>query len=505
MTTRRSNRTGFALALAVAGMASLAVAPRATAFVAGGGPARTDCFAAWKVTTDGTTANHGPTGVDCQDGDPACDIDGKADGVCTIAVSACAGAMDVAGCTPDAVTAMTLTPRTTRLGLVPPAVPANEGTCGPATVVPVPLRKAPHGFRPSRPVVLALTATTASGRDRDVLRLRCVPNTGAGQCPANPSGGPRELRMAVAATGSDLDNGVTGQAHNFPLPAGSTLRMCVAGCDASTSSACVEDDAATASVQAPTFGPPLPLFTAGVATCIVNRFAPSGLSGGTADLATGVVGGDLHLLSDVYLTSDAQVCPTCSANVVGGTGTCTSGRSAGQACRTESITEAGTASSTRHLAVSSDCMPDGTPAGTLTLTLPLTTSTATLPGPHACGAKQDDGCGAGTCDAACTGTACVATAPDGTCIDVKGGLSQVCCSSNTALPCFPTRSGAIVRNGAPGVPTPAWPDTTYPKTGEATLVSTFCEGATGSIVVDAVTGLPGPGALVLPVAQTWMP
>jgi hypothetical protein len=83
--------------------------------------------------------------------------------------------------------------------------------------------------------------------------------------------------------------------------------------------------------------------------------------------------------------------------------------------------------------------------------------------------------------AVCTGSACVATTPDGQCVDANGGLAQLCCSNNTKLSCFPTRDGgSIVRNGTAGVPSPAWPEPTYPKTADATLVSTFCESATGS-------------------------
>jgi len=491
--------------LSIAGVATLVVTSSATAFVGGGGAAHTDCFAAWQVTTAGVTANRGPTGVDCQDGDPACDVDGEANGRCTFGISVCTGSTAVAGCVAESVTEVAFSRRTERFGLAAPDPAATEAGCGQATVLPVALRTTPRGPRPSRTVILGLTATAASGRDRDVLRLRCVPNAGAGQCPANASGGPRELRMAVAASGTDLDNGMSGQSHNFPLPAGSTLRMCLSGCDATTNPACVEDDAATALVQSATFGPPLPLLAGGVPTCIVNRFATPGLTSGTADLASGEIAAALHLLSDVYLTADTQICPTCSADDVGGTGRCTAGRRAGQACRTESIMEvSGAHASSRRLAVSADCLPVGRPVGTLSLTLPLTTATAALDGPAACGAP-DDTCGGGTCSATCDGSACVATTADGQCIDAKGGVSQLCCSNNPRTPCFPDSSQGIVRTGSAGTPTPAWPEQTYPKTAAATLVSTFCEPRTESAVIDIVTGLPGPGALVLPVEQAFLP
>jgi len=61
--------------------------------------------------------------------------------------------------------------------------------------------------------------------------------------------------------------------------------------------------------------------------------------------------------------------------------------------------------------------------------------------------------------------------------------------------------GAIVRTGEPDPPAPVWPDPTYPKTSTGgILVTTFCEAATGVGTIDNVTGLPGPGALILPGA-----
>jgi hypothetical protein len=481
---------------------TLLAAMPAHAVVLGGGPARTDCFAAWQVTSPDVAANRGPTGVDCEDGDPACDVDGRTDGVCSFGVSFCAGAVSDA-CTPDAVTAVKLSKRAAQAGVTAPVLPAS-GTCGPATIVPMAVGNGPRGQRPSRTFVLSATATTASGRDRDVVRLRCVPNRGAGQCPANPDGGPREVEMVVAASGTDLDNGVTGISHNFPVPAAATLRMCVTGCDPATNPTCVQDEAATDAVQADTFGPPLPLLAAGIPTCIVNRFATPSITGGTADLSTGETSGQLHLSSDVYLTDVTQVCPVCSGRGVGETGTCNSGRNAGRACRTDALMDIVSNGNTRRLAVSADCTPSGSPAGTLQLTLPLTTGTSST-SIAACGSVSTGSCGAGTCSAACTGNACVATTPDGKCVDVKGGVSQMCCSNNTQMACFPNGSDAIVRTGDTTVPQPAWPETTYPKSGDATLVATFCEGATGTAAVDIATGLPGPGALILPVTQSFLP
>ena len=61
-----------------------------------------------------------------------------------------------------------------------------------------------------------------------------------------------------------------------------------------------------------------------------------------------------------------------------------------------------------------------------------------------------------------------------------------------------------MRTGSTAPPTPPFPDATYPKAGNLTVVATYCEATSGSTLVDISTGLPGPGALVLPVAATWI-
>jgi hypothetical protein len=128
----------------------------------------------------------------------------------------------------------------------------------------------------------------------------------------------------------------------------------------------------------------------------------------------------------------------------------------------------------------------------LDIELPLTTETATSAGPLPCksiGQTSDDACPpGGTCNAGCTGNACVTHDAGGNCIDSKGGISQVCCSNNTSLPCFPTSNGGVIQ-----------------RQGKRALdgqlgaqVATFCIAATQSTVINTTSGLPGPGAIILP-------
>jgi hypothetical protein len=231
---------------------------------------------------------------------------------------------------------------------------------------------------------------------------------------------------------------------------------------------------------------------------VINRFRDQTLDG-IANLETGAIDATVNLLSDVFLTSAGRVCPQCSGGPVGGRGVCDSGAREGSACLVEGVIEV---SGNRTYHLSSACLPAGTPTGTLDLALPLTTGTSTLAGPKPCrGAADDNGCHGGGCASECTGSACVARTADGQCIDAKGGVSQLCCDQDTTLPCFPTAAGDLGRIERSGVPTP--PASSFPSLVDETLVATFCEPATGSGTLNQVSGLPGPGALVMPVTACW--
>ena len=60
------------------------------------------------------------------------------------------------------------------------------------------------------------------------------------ECTRTPSNLPTQLTLTVPlvdpnnparGNGSDLDNGVSGLSHNFPILGGSTLKYCLSGCD----------------------------------------------------------------------------------------------------------------------------------------------------------------------------------------------------------------------------------------------------------------------------------
>jgi hypothetical protein len=517
------------LALALA----LSLAPRAEALIPGGGPAASDCYAEWQVTSPSATGSG--QRLDCEDGDPACDAD-TVSGQCTFNVSVCVLQTDVPGCNPSGV--QVLPPirfkgKTRRYGLQAPADLTTAG-CGPAAPVVARLRTVKRGRNkgkqlPSKPIKLTLSArTTGSPRvDNDSLTLVCVPPQAP--CPANPSGPtePNEIRFVVPAGGTDLDNGWKGTSHNFLTPAGTRFQLCLSNCDRTSDPIC-DARAITGpnTFNRTTFGPPLPLAEP-VPVCVRNDFDPleGEQTGGTANIQTGEVTGPLKLKSHVFINAD--LCPRCEG------GRCTAGPNEGGACRVDGSVFVKAKNLTYNL--SKDCPPSGAFVGALDINLPLTTGTSTLqplpggsaatpcvaqPGePQGIAVEADPCPGGGRCAKdVCTGPACASKGRDfvtgeEVCLDSKGGISRHCCDNFPSVPCHPTSApsgGVLSRSGKAVVPQPPWPDPTYPKTTPCEAGNcfvqgaAFCEAATTDTSLNIVVGLPGPGALILPAATQWL-
>ncbi len=159
---------------------------------------------------------------------------------------------------------------------------------------------------------------------------------------------------------------------------------------------------------------------------------------GTLNLATGESSVDIELSSFVYLTwASPTVCPICDG------GFCNYGANQGQPCTTSNGTQ-----------TSLDCMPNpGTFVATLPVSLnPLTSATLNT------------------------------QAADG-----------LFCSSRANPGAFGQRAAqAIVQNGVPAGDL----NDGLPHSG--VLVSNFCIPRTGSLALDGLADLPGPGSLSLP-------
>jgi hypothetical protein len=152
MSRRRALRVQALVVLA------LASAARVRAEVAGGGLVDADC----RTVFEGVSATNGSSGVVCVDGDPSCDADGVADGTCRFAVTLCIGA-PTASCTTVPLATITVG----GLALVPPPLPASDGTCGPPLAVAVPV-----GGPPQAATLLAHGGGQL--RDVDYLNLCCL-------------------------------------------------------------------------------------------------------------------------------------------------------------------------------------------------------------------------------------------------------------------------------------------------------------------------------------------
>src|SRR5207302_4808428 len=101
--------------------------------------------------------------------------------------------------------------------------------------------------------------------------------------------------------------------------------MVLTGFEASHKPPGLEDQPSTDQVNGPTFGPPLPLLSQGIGVCLSSRFASPKLTDGTANVQTGATVVNLHLLSDVFLSTPNRLCPRCSGSDIGKAGTCDSG------------------------------------------------------------------------------------------------------------------------------------------------------------------------------------
>lgn len=477
-----------------------------------------NCSAVWDTgpadTTISTTGK--PSVLTCSDGNPNCDADGLPNGICVINLTACVGeATD--NCTPAPLTSLTFTKATLKklTGFSPPPV-SPAGSCGIPATLNLPLKRVPKNpnkplkkTKPSQKVKLVMKSKGFVNK----LVVQCVPPEGIISCPTREAPGlPSQITLTTplapdgspeSGNGSDLDNGWTGTSHNFPVIGGSTLKYCLTGCDGKSDVECQGTGPTGAgSLNGATFGAPLPLLAAGVPVCVVNNYQPGDLSG-TFNLQTGEAGTAqnpnlVKLFSDVYLRSSfPEVCPRCvvpgGGGGIGSVGKCSNtAKNVGDNCRVDgSVTVAGKG----LYLLSSACTPLGdSPPTRLDIQLPFTTGEATPKvGPLPCGDSagpqtQDDNCGGGSCNAGCTGAACTGHNAKGECIDAKGGISQLCCSSNTTTPCFPTKGGGMItRTGSPGVD------------GQQMLsAATFCIAHTDSTLINTTTGLPGPGALLLP-------
>ncbi len=302
--------------------------------------------------------------------------------------------------------------------------------------------------------------------------------------------------------GSDLDVGWRGIWHNSLATHDNLVSVCLT---------CIGDgDDCTidgSNLVGRGFGAPLPLSAGGVSACVTTSFRDAVT--GIYRSGTGCAEASVRLSSRVFLAEDADApCPPCvgdpTPNDGARNGTCRGGTTPGTACDVGGI-------SPDFGMLSNDCLPAGSSVGDLDIDVsPLTTGTITVDASIDClsGAFPPSSC---FCRGQVQPNACE---PDGVCpasgVCELGPIDSVClgqpfrrCRSGTGTedcearfpgaadcvdqprPCFESQ---VSRTGTCG-------------TDESSLVSIFCIPATDAAAINAMVGLPGPGAITLPVRQ----
>jgi hypothetical protein len=164
-------RTGIAV-VSMMLVATGALADCPASCVPGGGPAATDCFVAFSGIPSTT--------VSCTDGDPSCDTDGKADGVCTFGLQACVNVSGLPSCTPGSLSGPpsvtpSKDPAAQQLAAALQTLPLTGQSCT-TPGLKIPLKVSLAGIKAGKSR-LTVTASSGGKTDRDKLKLTCLPST----------------------------------------------------------------------------------------------------------------------------------------------------------------------------------------------------------------------------------------------------------------------------------------------------------------------------------------
>jgi len=149
----------------------------AVARPAAGGSAADECLGAWRI--GGVPGSLGNVSVSCRDGDPSCDADGTADGVCRIRAAFC---LNAPGCPPGALGPVAFrgaasAPIAAQAAALSYPV-ASTDVCTTPADLSVTLGRAPR----RRAAVQARVRDDATGRsDADRLRVTCLRARGGGR------------------------------------------------------------------------------------------------------------------------------------------------------------------------------------------------------------------------------------------------------------------------------------------------------------------------------------
>jgi len=189
------------VALASCAVMSLGAAEVDATVVGGGGSSRVDCLAAFDAAVN--TPEKKPRNIRCADGDPACDLDQVANGVCNFRVSVCVNStFNTSACTLAGVRLVTVEHAAdngdpkfdpefqalqTRIdSAVPPYPNTDSDVCTTATNFFVPIKgpfKDDKCKRNKKQIRIVTESTLAAGQgtilvDKDKIDLVCDPPVG---------------------------------------------------------------------------------------------------------------------------------------------------------------------------------------------------------------------------------------------------------------------------------------------------------------------------------------
>ncbi len=479
----------LAATVTITGFVVMGLAAPAKNPVAGGGPAKSDCYSVFDV--QGATSITKNKIVTCMDGDP-CDTDGMCDGTCTFKVALCPNQTGISGCTPSPpLSSITVKGKAS---LTPPT-DLSGSDCGPFSDVKVTLK----GKKKTAKATIHVVAKDPTGKpkvDNDTLVLKCTKRVGTCPPPTTttttmpsppvnlglgclyiggggatvippsliPDGATNFFNVSGTTLTASVGDGTKGTCSKAPGPG----KHCInnhcntdADCDGTPGSCqgaincvtgtqanplpCADDNACggAAGTCGPDancfFGPPLPILSpppnGALTTCVLNVFSAD--ASGTGDTTAGTSTVMIPLASRVYITGNTtSPCPKCIS------ATCTYGENAGKACTT-----------TTNLMTSLACPP---PLKGFQAPLPVTL------GPLTSGPAQMS---------AANGSFC----PNQTNPGAFGhpSVKQI------------TENGMAAGNLADNAPH------------HGILAAVFCIPPTGNVAVDGVADLPGPGAIGL--------
>jgi hypothetical protein len=389
--------------------------------------------------------------------------------------------------------------------------PTRTATPGPVvTVTPV----APTAT-PAVPTETAVGPTATPDESNPSPTVTATPVT---EPTAGCNGEGNALSVTITSLpDSDLDTGWTGISHNSVATHDNVV---------TTNLDCVGNDCNVdgTSLVGMAFGSPLPLSSGGVSVCVVNSFREAVT--GTYNCDTGCSEGSAKLLSSVFLVQEASMpCPPCVGDDIANdgvkNGTCNGGTTDGAACDVGGISDlfqdAGGAPQDAGR-TSNDCQPTGSPVGRLEIDLdPLTTGTISVDANVNClsGAFPAGSC---YCPKQVQPNACLSNSGVGTCPAsgvCENGPIDAICSGQSYRQCRFEEGTTDCEDTFPGSgncieqPRPCF-GTNVSRTGtcgteQGNLVSFFCIPATSAAAINTTAGLPGPGAITLPVRQNRTP